>query len=84
VKPIIGQKRNQFECRFVTAKLVVLPNQVVWQAWSLFVAIALPCIGTNNTFTPMLCYLDPAGNNGNQDVITNMSIKIQHLLNIMW
>jgi hypothetical protein len=32
----------------------------------------------------MLCYLDPSGNNGNQDIITNMSIKIQNLLNIMW
>jgi hypothetical protein len=52
------------------------PIKLFGNQWSLFVAIALLCIGTNNTFTPMLYYLDPAGNNGNQDVIANISIQI--------
>jgi hypothetical protein len=64
--------------------LLFFPIKLFGNQWSLFVAIALPCIGKNNTFTPMFYYLDPAGNKGNQDVITKMSIKIQHLLNIMW
>jgi hypothetical protein len=56
--------------------LLFFPIKLFGNQWSLFIAIALPCVGENNTCTPMLCYLDPAGNNGGQDVITNMSIKI--------
>ncbi len=52
--------------------------------WSLFVVIALPYIGKNNTFTPMLCYFDPFRSNADKHVILNMSMKIRQLLNVMW
>ncbi len=44
--------------------LFFFPIMLFGNQWSHFVAIALLCIGKNNTFTPMLCYFDPAGNNG--------------------
>ncbi len=53
--------------------------------WSFFVVIALPYIGNNISFTPILCYFDPVRtSNGNQHVIKNMSMKIRQLLNVMW
>jgi hypothetical protein len=52
--------------------------------WSFCVATALSYIGKNNTFTPTLCYFDPVGSICDQVVITDMSMKIRHLLNIMW
>jgi hypothetical protein len=64
VKPLFGKNYRKAQCRFITAKLVVLPNQVVQRSMVLFVAIALPFIGKKYPLSPILCYFDPVGSNG--------------------
>ena len=49
--------------------------------WSLFVIVAIPHIGKKSLTTPMLCYF---GRNGDNADITNTSVKIRQLLNVLW
>jgi hypothetical protein len=81
----VDKSHNKVECRCNTEKLVVFSNQLDQQQLALFfVVIALPYIGKNNTFTPMLCYFDPVRSNANEHVILNMNMKTRQLFNVMW
>jgi hypothetical protein len=88
-----SKQLTKYQCTKVTTKLNVellqqnllfFPIKLFSNHWSLFVVIALPYLGKNNTFTPILCYFDPVRSNGDQYVIINMSMKIRQLLNVVW
>jgi hypothetical protein len=64
--------------------LLFFPIKLFSDEWSLFVIVALVCIGKKSSIKPMLCYLDPIGNNGNNADIITMSVKIHQLLNVLW
>ncbi len=64
--------------------LLFFPIKLFSNEWSLFVIVALPCIGKKSSIKPMLCFLDPIGNNGNNADIITMNVKIRQLLNVLW
>ncbi len=64
--------------------LLFFPIKLFGNEWSLFVIVALLCIGKKSLIKPMLCYLDPIGNNSNNADIITMSMKIRQLLNVLW
>ena len=68
----------------MSKNLLFFPVKLFSNEWSLFVAVALPCIGKKSFVTPTLCYFDSIGcNNDNGSVIT-MSDQIRQLLNVLW
>jgi hypothetical protein len=64
--------------------LLFFPIKLFFNEWSLFVIVALPCIGKKSSIKPMLCNLDPIGNNGDNADTRTMSVKIRQLLNVLW
>ncbi len=64
--------------------LLFFPIKLSSNEWSLFVIVANPYIEKKSFTTPMLCYFDPVDRNGDNADITNMSVKIRQLLNVLW
>jgi hypothetical protein len=63
--------------------LLFFPIKLSSNEWSLFVIVAILHIRKKCLTTPMLCYFDPVGRNGDAD-ITNTSVKIRQLFNVLW
>jgi hypothetical protein len=58
--------------------LLFFPIKLFGDEWSLFVIGALPCIGKKSSIKPMMCYLDPIGNDDNNADIITVSVKIRN------
>jgi hypothetical protein len=64
--------------------MLFLPIQILRNQTSVFIAIAEQNNENNQRNPSILCYLDPTGKNGDQDVVRNISHKICLFLNVMW
>ena len=68
----------------MSKNLLFFPIKLFNNEWSLFVAVALPCIGKKSFVTPTLCYFDSIGCNNNNGTVITMSDKIRQFLNVLW
>ena len=68
----------------MSKNLLFFPIKLFSNEWSLFVAVALPCIGKKSFVTPTLCYFDSTGCNNNNGTVITMSDKIRQFLNVLW
>jgi hypothetical protein len=71
----------------MSKNLLFFPIKLFSNEWSLFVAVALPCIGKKSFVTPTLCYFDSTGcnnNNGTVRIVIMATLKKMRVKKIAW